>query len=220
MSYLEMVSEGWSMVFSDRAKRRLRDDFHQVALPLLDRVYRAALYLTKDKSQAEDLVQETYLRAFRSFDSFKPGTNCKAWFLSILRNLFINQYNHKRRQPEMVDWETIEQTYEAMAQNGHKEPQSLFFSQLMDGEIQQALKELPEEFRTAIVLVDIEELSYEDAATVMNCPVGTIRSRVSRGRRMLQVALREYALEKGLIKGSPQEDSASFIRSQEASWEV
>jgi RNA polymerase sigma-70 factor (ECF subfamily) len=157
--------------------------------------------LTKDRDQAQDLVQETYLRAFQSFDKFQPGTNCKAWLLSILRNLFINQYNHKRREPDTVNWEAIEQTYEAMVQNGHEDPQSPFFSQLMDREIQQALKELPEEFRTAIVLVDIEELSYEEAARVMNCPVGTIRSRLSRGRRMLQVALRDYAIERGVIRG-------------------
>jgi len=172
MSYLEMASEGWSTVFSDRRKRRLRDDFHQVALPLLDRVYRAAIYLTKDKSQAEDLVQETYLRAFQSFDKFAPGTNCKAWLLTILRNLFISQYQQKRRRPEPVVWE----------------------------EIEQALRELPEEFCTAIILVDIEELSYEEAAEAMGCPVGTIRSRLSRGRRMLQVALRDYALERGVIR--------------------
>jgi len=203
MSYLEMASEGWSTVFSDRRKRRLRDDFHQVALPLLDRVYRAAIYLTKDKSQAEDLVQETYLRAFQSFDKFAPGTNCKAWLLTILRNLFISQYQQRRRRPEPVVWEEIEQTYESLVaehERGERSPETLLFSKVMDHEIEQALRELPEEFCTAIILVDIEELSYEEAAEAMGCPVGTIRSRLSRGRRMLQVALRDYALERGVIR--------------------
>lgn len=204
MSYQEAFSEGWSTVSSAREKRRLRDDFHQVALPLLDHIYRAACYLAKDKDQAEDLVQETYLRAFQHFDQFEPGTNCKAWLLTILRNVFISQYQRKKRQPEAVNWEHIESAYEsliAQSSNGeNSDPESLLFSGVLDHEIEQAVKELPEEFRTAIILVDIEELSYEEAAKAMGCPVGTVRSRLSRGRRMLQVALRDYAVERGLIK--------------------
>lgn len=175
-----------------------------MALPLLSQLYTAAFYLTKDGAEAEDLVQETYLRAFRFFDKFEPGTNCKAWLLAILRNLFINRYRQKKAEPEMVDWEKIDQAYESLMEQGEKteknNPESLFFSQLMDHEVEQALKELPEEFRTTIILVDMEELSYEEAAKVLECPVGTIRSRLSRGRRMLQVALREYALKRGIIK--------------------
>lgn len=216
MSYLEMVSEGWSTVFSDRRKCSLRDDFHQVALPLLDRVYRAALYLTKDKDQAEDLVQETYLRAFSSFNRFEPGTNCRAWLLSILRNLFINRYRQRQRAPESIDWEKVERGYETTIAGEEKsdrqDPETLVFSKLTGDEINKALQELPEEFRTAIILVDIEELSYEEASQAMGCPVGTIRSRLSRGRRLLQVALRDYALERGLIKQSA-EDFVALIRS-------
>lgn len=121
-----------------------------------------------------------------------------------MRNLFINRYRQRQREPESVDWEKIDQNYETMIaeeENGNSEnPERLFFAKLVGDEIRKALQELPEEFRTAIVLVDIQELTYEQTAKIMDCPVGTVRSRVSRGRRLLQVALRDYAVERGLIK--------------------
>ncbi len=197
------LSRGRQLLFSLDRKKELKAEFERVALPQLSHLYTSAFYLTKDKAEAEDLVQETYIRALRFFDKFKPGTNCRAWLLTILRNLFINRYRQKRREPEKVDWERIEQVYESMVEQGERaerdNPEGLLISQFMDEEVEKALRELAEEYRTAIVLVDIEELSYEEAAKVMECPVGTIRSRVSRGRRLLQVALRDYALERGLI---------------------
>lgn len=218
MSYLEMVSEGWSTVYSDRQKCRLRDDFHQVALPLLDRVHKAAYYLTRDSTEAEDLVQETYLRAFSSFDRFEPGTNCRAWLLSIMRNLFINRYRQRLREPESIDWEKVERGYEATIAGEEKsdrqDPETLVFSKLTGDQINKALQELPEEFRTAIVLVDVEELRYEEAAQIMKCPVGTVRSRLFRGRRLLQIALRDYALECGLMKKSTVEGSVTPMTSE------
>jgi len=184
-------------------KRDLKAEFERAALPYLSDLYKAAFYFTKNEAEAEDLVQESYLRAFRFFDKFKPGTNCKAWLLSILRNLFINRYRQKRRESEMVDWERIDQAYDLMVKRAQSaegnNPESLLFSRLMDHEVQQALKELPEVFRLAIVLVDIEDLTYEEAGKVMGCPTGTVRSRVSRGRRILQVALRGYAVQTGLL---------------------
>jgi len=203
----EALSGGGLLPFSlksEESKEALRAEFERIALPHLSNLYTAALYLTKNETEAEDLVQESYLRAFRFFDKFEPGTNCKAWLLSILRNLFINRYQQKKREPEMVDWQEIDQAYESMVGRHERaekgSPEEIFFSQLMDHEVEQALKELPEEFRSAIILVDIQELSYEEAAKVMECVVGTIRSRVSRGRRMLQVALRDYALKRGIVK--------------------
>jgi len=185
-------------------KKELKAEFERVALPHLSHLYTSAFYLTKDTSEAEDLVQETYLRAFRFFHKFQPETNCRAWLLSILRNLFINRYRQKQREPQTLHWEKIDEVYESIMDRGEKKergnPEKHFVSQLLDEEVEKALRESPEEFRTAIVLVDIEELSYEEAAMVMDCAKGTIRSRVSRGRRMLQVALRDYALKRGLIK--------------------
>jgi len=202
----QAVSEARLWFSSADRKKDSKSEFERVALPQLSRLYTSAIYLTKDKAEAEDLVQMTYLRAFRFFDKFATGTNVRAWLLSILRNLFINRYRQKRREPTTVDWEKIDEVYESMVEQGENlgrgNPEHHFVSQMMDDEVEAALKGLPEEFRTAIVLVDIEELSYQKTAQVMECPVGTVRSRVSRGRRMLQVALRGYALQRGLIRQS------------------
>ncbi len=192
--------------FSADRKENLKAEFERVALPQLSRLYTSAFYLTQDKAEAEDLVQETYLRAFRFFGKFETGTNVRAWLLSILRNLFINRYRQKKREPKVVECEMLDEAYASMVEQGENlgrgNPEHHFVSQMMDDEVETALKGLPEEFRTAIVLVDIEELSYQETAQVMECPVGTVRSRVSRGRRMLQVALRDYALQRGLINQS------------------
>ncbi len=202
----QAVSETRLWFFSADRKEDLKAEFERVALPQLSHLYTSAVYLTKDKAEAEDLVQETYLRAFRFFDKFETGTNVRAWLLSILRNLFINRYRQKRREPKAVECEKLDAVYESMVEQGKNpgrgNPEHNFVSQMMDDEVESALKGLPEEFRTAIVLVDIEELSYQETAQVMECPVGTVRSRVSRGRRMLQVALREYALQKGVVKST------------------
>lgn len=126
--------------------------------------------------------------------------------MSILRNLFINRYRQKKAEPERVDWERIDQVYESIMEQGQKadknNPESLFFSRLTSDKINEAIKGLPEEFRTAIVLVDIQELTYEETAKIMECPIGTVRSRLSRGRRILQVALRDYAIQSGLLMGT------------------
>ncbi len=199
-----VISRGLLLLSSFDRREELKAEFERVALPQLSHLYTSAFYLTRDKTEAEDLVQETYLRAFRFFNKFQPWTNCRAWLLSILRNLFINRYRQKRKEPEKVDWEKIEQVYESMVEQGEKaerdNPENQLISRLMDEEVERALRELSEEYRMAIVLVDIEELSYEEAAKVMECAIGTVRSRISRGRRMLQVALRSYALKRGLIE--------------------
>ncbi|MCZ6451644.1 MAG: sigma-70 family RNA polymerase sigma factor [Deltaproteobacteria bacterium] len=199
-----VISRGLLLLSSFDRREELKAEFERVALPQLSHLYTSAFYLTRDKTEAEDLVQETYIRALRFFDKFKPGTNCRAWLLTILRNLFINRYQQKKREPEKVDWEKIEQVYESMVEQGERaerdNPENQLISRLMDEEVERALRELSEEYRMAIVLVDIEELSYEEAAKVMECAIGTVRSRISRGRRMLQVALRSYALKRDLTK--------------------
>lgn len=201
---INLAAQSRLFTFSLKGKKALKEDFERIAIPHLSHVYTSAFYLTKDEREAEDLVQETYLRAYRFFHKFEPGTNCRAWLLSIQRHLFINRYKQKKREPELVDWQKIDEDYESMVlQDDRAErwnPERLFSSQAMGAEVENAVKALPDEFRTAIILVDIEELPYEEAAKVMECPVGTVRSRLSRGRRMLQVALRDYALEKGLTK--------------------
>ena len=192
---------------STKGRKLLEAEFELIALPELSHLFTAALYLTKDNAEAEDLVQETYLRAFRFFGKFQPGTNCRAWLLSILRNLFINRYRQRRKEPETVDWGKIDQVYVSMVEEGERgNPESLICSKVMGDEVEEALRELPEEFRTVIVLVDIEELSYEEAAKVMGCPIGTVRSRVSRGHQILQVTLRDYALQRWKSLGRKTEE--------------
>ena len=197
------ISRGLLLLSSFDRKEELKAEFERAALPEFSHLYTSAFYLTKNKTEAEDLVQETYLCAFRFFDKFQPGTNCRAWLLSILRNLFISRYQEKKREPEIVDWQRIDQVYQSMVDRGEKgergNPENQLISRLMGEEMEMALRELPEEFRMAIVLVDIQELSYEEAAKAMECPIGTVRSRISGGRRILQVTLRGYALESGLI---------------------
>lgn len=185
-------------------KKGLKAEFERVALPYLSDLYRAAFYLAKNEAEAEDLVQETYLRAFGFFHKFQPGTNCKAWLLTILRNLFINRYQQKSRQPEMSDWEEIERKYQSSVEDGARSyggnSESLLSSKNTLQKIEAAFKGLPEEFRMAVILVDVQELTYQEAGKVMGCAIGTVRSRVYRGRRILQAALRDYAVQSGVLK--------------------
>ncbi len=199
-----LISENSVIDLLFRDKKALTEEFERVAIPHLSYIYTAAFYLTKNEQEAEDLAQDTYVRAFRFFRKFEPGTNCRAWLLSIQRHLFINRYQKRKKQPELIDWAKIDREYESLVlDEEHTDkynPERLLCSDAMAPEVQRALKALPEEFRLAIILVDIDELTYEEAAQVIACPLGTVRSRLSRGRRMLQVALKDYALEKGLRK--------------------
>src|ERR687892_922336 len=139
--------------------KTVKQDFERVAIPHLSYIYTAAFYLTKNEQEAEDLVQETYLRGYRFFHKFEPGTNCRAWLLSIQRHLFVNRYQRRKKQPQSVNWEKIEEDYDSfvLGQGHTQNPESILCSQVMGPEVERALKELPEEFRTAIILVDIDE---------------------------------------------------------------
>ena len=192
--------------FSMEQQLALKAEFERIALPERSFLYSVASNLTKRQPRAEDLVQETYLRAYRFFHQFKPGSNCKAWLLSILRHTFINHYWKNKKEPERVDWEHIDRFYDFLVEQGviqpRDNPEEIFISRLMDDEVANALGKLPEDFRTAVVLVDIDEYSYEDASKLMQCPIGTVRSRVSRGRRLLQKSLKGYALKRGFLSAS------------------
>jgi RNA polymerase sigma-70 factor, ECF subfamily len=178
-----------------------RVDFESAALPHLEHLYGAAFYLCADRDRASDLVQETMLRAFRFFHQFEPGTNCRAWLLTILHNTFRNLYRSGRRERAQVDIDEPATAREASEASGVNEnPETLVLGDLMDDEVVQALGELPEDFRAAIVLVDLEELTYEEGARALGCPVGTVRSRLSRGRRLLAEKLAAYARERGLLR--------------------
>ncbi len=202
------ISEEGLLYHSMERQRALKAEFERVALPQRSYLYKVASYLTKKSTGAEDLVQETYLRAFRFFDKFEPGTNCKAWLLSILRHLFVNRYRYRKNQPEMVDCKYLDDMFEFTVEQEEimerRDPENLLLWNLMHEEVEDALNELPADYRRAVNLVDIDELSYQDAAKVMECPIGTLRSRVSRGRRMLETALQDYVQQQGLIRRSEE----------------
>jgi RNA polymerase sigma-70 factor, ECF subfamily len=178
-------------------------EFEQVALVHLDALYRAALRLTRNRAEAEDVVQETCLRAFRSFDRFNPGTNCRAWLFTIQRNVFLNRLRSHGREvleAEMSGLEAAEAATEARLGAGN--PEEEFLQTVLHGDIDRALKTLPLRFREAVVLVDLEGLSYREVAEVLGCPIGTVMSRLSRGRALLRQALARFAREHGYVKGT------------------
>ncbi len=181
-----------------------RDAFQSEALPHLDRIHGAALYLCRDAHAAADLVQDTYLRAYRFFHQFEPGTNCRAWLLTILHNTFRNHYRAERRSRSEVDIDDPATAFEvAEACAVDNDPETLVLSDVVDEEVVAALGGLSEEFRSAIVLIDLQGLSYEEGSRVLDCPIGTVRSRLSRGRRLLGRKLAAYAHERGFRrKGS------------------
>jgi RNA polymerase sigma-70 factor, ECF subfamily len=165
--------------------------FEKVALPHLDAVYSAALRLTRNRDDANDLVQETVLRAFRFFHQFTKGTNCRAWLLTILYNNFRDRYRENGREHPCSSGE-IEQELEAhslLADMSLNNPEDLLSDRMLGRRIEQALNELPEEFRQALILVDVQELNYREVAEVLAIPLGTVKSRVSRARALMRIAL-------------------------------
>jgi RNA polymerase sigma-70 factor, ECF subfamily len=186
------------MTEAGRADDEVRRHFEAVALPLLASVYRAALRFTRDGDAARDVTQETFLRAFRTFDRFQPGTNCKAWLLTIVYSVFVNRYRRQQREPVMAvdDVELVAGAAPSMATNDATVP-GAGISGISDPQIEQALSHLPDAFRSAVLLVDVEDLTYEEAADALACPVNTVRSRLFRGRKLLWSALREYAERRG-----------------------
>lgn len=185
---------------SPPAPEERRAGFEKEALVHLDTLYRVALRLSGNASDAEDLVQETMLRAYRSWERYTPGTNAKGWLLTILRHLFINEYRRRSRHPETVDVDTIE-PFALFHEVQEEDPQGAFFDRIVDDEVLRAVDQLPEAFREAVTLSDVEGMSYEEVAKVLDVPVGTVKSRLYRGRRLLQTKLYEYAVNMGYIKG-------------------
>ena len=186
-----------------------RGEFETLVLPLLPQLYRFALRLARNPDTASDLVQETSLRAYRTFSNFKPGTNARAWLFTILYSVFVNAYRKAEREP-VVSVEELEARFERRLEL----PDWKAHEQIIDNprlawgptEVEQALAGLPDAFRMAVMLVDIDELTYEEAAGIMDCPVGTLRSRLFRGRRLLASELQDYARERGLL--GPRETKA------------
>jgi RNA polymerase sigma-70 factor (ECF subfamily) len=179
--------------------------FDDEALPHLDVLYRVALRLTGDPAQAEDLVQDTMLKAYRSWRQYRPGTNAKGWLLTILRNTFINAYRRRKLEPVAMDLEAIEPhaLYRAVES---ADPEGSFFGRLVDEKVLEAVDALPPDFREVLVLSDIEGMPYAEIAAALELPVGTVKSRLFRARRLLQAQLYSYAVEMGYIKPRERTD--------------
>lgn len=190
-----------SAAMSTEIKQDAAARFERDVAPFLQSLYGGALRMTRNPTDAEDLVQEALLKAFAAFGSFTEGTNLKAWLFRILTNTYINQYRKKQRAPlqTSADELTDSQLNEAGENLGMRSAEAEAMAKLADGEIVDALAALPDDFRMAVYLVDIEGFSYKEAAEIMDTPVGTVMSRLSRGRKQLRELLREYATERGFI---------------------
>jgi len=182
-----------------------RAEFEGSALPHVHSLHSVAMKLTRRRQEAEDLVQETLLRAYRFYDRYEAGTNIRAWLFKIMRNLFINRYRRNQREPQEVDLGGTEETLDAVirksgvAGHGTPTPEQAFFAGTLDDEIERALADLPEEYRMVLLLSSMEDLSYKEIAEVLDCPIGTVMSRLHRARRMMQASLMQYAADRGLI---------------------
>jgi RNA polymerase sigma-70 factor, ECF subfamily len=173
--------------------------FDREALPHLDALYRVALRLTGDPARAEDLVQDTMLKAYRSWQQYRPGTNAKGWLLTILRNTFINDYRRRKLEPVAMDLEAVE-PHAITRDVAEADPEGDFFARIVDEKVLEAIDALPTEFREVLVLSDMEGMSYAEIAEALQVPIGTVKSRLFRARRQLQAALYAHAVEMGYIR--------------------
>jgi RNA polymerase sigma-70 factor (ECF subfamily) len=186
-----------------RARAELTERFERDALPLLPGMYSAAFRLTRNASDAEDLLQETFLRAYRGFHQFQEGTNLKAWLYRILTNTFINSYRKKQREPLTISDDEVEDwyLYSKMSEEGlEPSAEATVLESLPDEDVQEALSSLPEQFRVAVLLADVEGFSYKEIAEITGVPIGTVMSRLHRGRKALERRLWDVVRERGLVR--------------------
>jgi RNA polymerase sigma-70 factor (ECF subfamily) len=184
-----------------------REAFAQEAMQFAPQLYNAALRMTRNRSDAEDLVQETYLRAYRGYGNFEEGTNLRAWLFRILTNTYINSYRSKQRRVQETDLNDVEDLYLyrriANVDLASRSAEDTLFELFTDDEVKAALESLPESFRLPVLLADVEEFSYKEIAEMLSIPIGTVMSRLHRGRKAMHKALADYATERGLLARTP-----------------
>ena len=193
-------------------RRPLAADFEREALPHLGALYSAALRMTRNEKDAEDLVQDTLLRAYRFFDTFQAGTNCKAWLFRILTNVFCNNYREREREHVVLsEAESSPANLEQFvggAEEG-RDVETALLGRMVSADVERALAAVPSDFRMAVILADLEDFSYKEIAEIMDCPAGTVMSRLYRGRKILQGLLHDYAVEQGIIQAEAATTSSA-----------
>lgn len=183
------------------AEKNTTAEFEAQMLPHLDSLYRTALSMTRNAQDADDLVQETVIRAFQFFAQFQSGTNARAWLFRILTNLYINSYRKRHREPERVSYEEMEDFYlynrlaDSNSSSSNLTPEDAILQKVQAEAIREAIEKLPEEYRETVILADLNEMSYQEISEILEVPIGTVRSRLSRGRRLVQRALWAYSEE-------------------------
>ena len=205
-----MMTDNEHKEVEEMSKEEKDELFREEALPHLNALYNYARSISYSDEDAEDLVQDTYMRAYRFFHQYTPGSNCKAWLFTILRNLYNTRYKQYKRKPDKVHYEDTDEVYNFMVEGEWTseigDPESEFFDNILPRRIVEAIEDLPEEFKSTLILADLEDFSYKEIAEILDCPVGTVMSRLHRARNILKKKLVDYAEEKGVINSGEKEE--------------